>query len=110
MPKRARAIISPWSLQLTPDVQRLIRWAEAQRLLATRQEDDLGYALHLFLRRDLQRLLDDRAHRDLVLDHHSARSSCRPASSQRRSRENSLEASMHHRQFQRFPDGGDVER
>jgi hypothetical protein len=33
-------------IQLTPDVPRLIRWAEAQRLLAARQEDDLGYALH----------------------------------------------------------------
>jgi CRISPR system Cascade subunit CasE len=37
-------------LQLTPDVPRLIRWAEAQRLLAARQEDDLGYALHAVLR------------------------------------------------------------
>jgi CRISPR system Cascade subunit CasE len=37
-------------IQLTPDVPRLIRWAEAQRLLATRQEDDLGYALHAMLR------------------------------------------------------------
>jgi CRISPR system Cascade subunit CasE len=36
-------------LQLTPDVPRLIRWAEAQRLLAARQEDDLGYALHALL-------------------------------------------------------------
>jgi CRISPR system Cascade subunit CasE len=37
-------------LQLAPDVPRLIRWAEAQRLLAARQEDDLGYALHAALR------------------------------------------------------------
>jgi CRISPR system Cascade subunit CasE len=37
-------------VQLTPDVPRLIRWADAQRLLATRQEDDLGYALHALLR------------------------------------------------------------
>jgi CRISPR system Cascade subunit CasE len=37
-------------LQLTPDVPRLIRWAETQRLLTIRQEDDLGYALHALLR------------------------------------------------------------
>ncbi len=37
-------------LQLTPDIPRLIRWAEVQRLLAARQEDDLGYALHALLR------------------------------------------------------------
>jgi CRISPR system Cascade subunit CasE len=37
-------------LQFTPDLPRLIRWADGQRLLATRQEDDLGYALHAVLR------------------------------------------------------------
>jgi CRISPR system Cascade subunit CasE len=37
-------------LQFTPDVPRLMRWADGQRLLATRQEDDLGYALHAVLR------------------------------------------------------------
>lgn len=36
--------------QLAPDVPRLIRWAETQRLLARQQEDDLGYALHAVLR------------------------------------------------------------
>jgi CRISPR system Cascade subunit CasE len=37
-------------LQLAPDMARLIRWAEPQRLLHPRQEDDLGYALHAALR------------------------------------------------------------
>ena len=36
-------------LQLTSDVPRLIRSAKAQRLLATRQEDHLGYALRASL-------------------------------------------------------------
>ncbi len=36
--------------QLTPDVPRLIRWADRERLLARQREDDLGYALHAVLR------------------------------------------------------------
>ena len=39
-----------YMLQLAPEMPRLIRWAEAQRLLAPHQEDDLGYALHALLR------------------------------------------------------------
>ena len=39
-----------YMLQLAPEMPRLIRWAEAQRLLAPHQEDDLGYALHAVLR------------------------------------------------------------
>lgn len=35
-------------LQMTPDLQRLIRWAHGQRILQAR-EDDLGYALHAIL-------------------------------------------------------------
>lgn len=37
-------------LQCTPDLARLVRWAEQQRLLHPRLEDDLGYALHAALR------------------------------------------------------------
>jgi CRISPR system Cascade subunit CasE len=37
-------------LQFAPDWPQLVRWAEAQRLLAVREEDDLGYALHAILR------------------------------------------------------------
>ena len=36
-------------IQLEPDMARLVRWANAQRLLAPRGEDDLGYALHALL-------------------------------------------------------------
>jgi len=36
-------------LQFAPDLPKVIRWAEAQRLLHRRQEDDLGYALHALL-------------------------------------------------------------
>ena len=36
-------------IRLEPDVGRLIRWAERHRLLASRQDDDLGYALHALL-------------------------------------------------------------
>lgn len=37
-------------IKLVPDVPRLIRWAEGQRLLDRTHEDDLGYALHAALR------------------------------------------------------------
>lgn len=37
-------------LQLAPDLSWLIRWAEPQRLLHARQDDDLGYVLHAALR------------------------------------------------------------
>lgn len=37
-------------IKLVPDVSRLIRWAEGQRLLDRMHEDDLGYALHAALR------------------------------------------------------------
>jgi CRISPR system Cascade subunit CasE len=37
-------------IKLVPDVPRLIRWAEGQRLLDRMREDDLGYALHAVLR------------------------------------------------------------
>ena len=36
-------------IQLEPDMPRLVRWANAHRLLAPRGEDDLGYALHALL-------------------------------------------------------------
>ena len=36
-------------IKLVPDVPRLIRWAEGQRLLDRTHEDDLGYALHAAL-------------------------------------------------------------
>ena len=36
-------------LQMHPEMGRLVRWAEAQRLLPRRGEDDLGYALHAIL-------------------------------------------------------------
>jgi CRISPR system Cascade subunit CasE len=37
-------------LQLTPDMPRLVRWAETQRLLHPHGNDDLGYALHAVLK------------------------------------------------------------
>nr|UXE45519.1 hypothetical protein Hi04_10k_c4997_00003 [uncultured bacterium] len=37
-------------MQLAPDMPRFVRWAEQQRLLHPRLEDDLGYALHALLR------------------------------------------------------------
>jgi CRISPR system Cascade subunit CasE len=39
-----------YMLQLMPDMPRLIRWAEAERLLNPRGEDDLGYAVHAMLK------------------------------------------------------------
>lgn len=36
-------------IKLEPDMGRLIRWAEAHRLLAPQGDDDLGYALHALL-------------------------------------------------------------
>lgn len=36
-------------IQLSPDMNRLMRWAHGQRLLPTHGEDDLGYALHAAL-------------------------------------------------------------
>jgi CRISPR system Cascade subunit CasE len=37
-------------IKLVPDMPMLIRWAERQRLLDSKHEDDLGYALHAALR------------------------------------------------------------
>jgi CRISPR system Cascade subunit CasE len=42
--------VTLYMLQLTPDLPKLIRWAEEQHLLHARHEDDLGYALHALLR------------------------------------------------------------
>jgi CRISPR system Cascade subunit CasE len=39
-----------YMIKLLPDLPRLIRWAEGQRLLDRTREDDLGYALHAALR------------------------------------------------------------
>src|SRR5688500_8237536 len=36
-------------IQITPDMNRLIYWANQQCLLALRGEDDLGYTLHAIL-------------------------------------------------------------
>lgn len=36
-------------IKLEPDIGRLVRWAEARRLFASRGDDDLGYALHALL-------------------------------------------------------------
>ena len=39
-----------YMLQFTPDLPKLVRWAETQLLLHPRAEDDLGYALHALLK------------------------------------------------------------
>lgn len=36
-------------IKLEPDMGQLIRWAERRKLLSSRREDDLGYALHALL-------------------------------------------------------------
>jgi CRISPR system Cascade subunit CasE len=43
-------------LQWAPDLPRLVRWAEAEKLLHPLREDDLGYALHALLRAAFDRL------------------------------------------------------
>lgn len=38
-----------YMLQMSPDIGELVRWAERERLLHGRDDDDLGYALHAVL-------------------------------------------------------------
>jgi CRISPR system Cascade subunit CasE len=41
--------VTLYMLQFAPDLGQLIRWAERERLLHGREDDDLGYALHAAL-------------------------------------------------------------